>query len=326
MAVFEQSFINDMHRKYRRLSPFQRPLVANVALDDQRAEERARINGWVRRLAEEDQQKIVPQLRHPNHFLHTYGEVAAAQPLIDAGCELHYEEPVDGVIPKWSCLLGDEVFMCDVFTAGLPDATYLNSVMQLAGRLSAIPQPYLVRLDAPPDFALDPPEQKKVCAAVAAWLAAGVDTGDDWSDANCTVSVLGPARDRVEVVITDDAYIVPKPETIAATMHERSKMFAAAATPLLIAVVKHPRAEADVVVFQEGVLGTASYRRVERTDGRLVSALWRQAGGGFDRTPELSAALWLHPYRPGGSDRLLLTNPEATRPLPERLVLHLDSA
>lgn len=65
---------------------------------------------------------------------------------------------------------------------------------------------------------------------------------------------------------------------------------------------------------------------LELSDGTIAGGTVRDSGGAFDSRPELSAAFWFNPFALGRTDQLLITNPQAVRPLQESLIATLAAS
>lgn len=324
--VFTPDFIAQIRRKYDRLPEYQRPLVAKIATDARRAEDRERIELWLARVREDDVRKLVALLRDRGHFLHTYHELAFVQRVLARGWTAEYERRYDvggrQLTPDWTITLGGVEVICDVFTGGLIEhhGRSEEAIRELIGRLSALEFPHLVRLNVPNGFDLSARDQKQMCVAFATWLGGGVATGSVWHDNNCTITIVGPSHGKVEVIATDGMHTVPTATSITSNFREKAKKYGVLELPLLVAAVRHPDAEASEEMFSDSVLGEEVFRSIQLPDGSFVEGIDHEGGGAFDGRPELSAAYWLDPYAVGRNDQLLITNPTATRPLPERLI------
>lgn len=328
--IFTPEFVANMRRKYDRFPEFQRPLVAKIATETYREDDRALVESWIARLDPSDVAKLAPLLRKPRHFLHTYGELAIAQLLLDAQCVVTYERRFkvgdQSLTPDWTIQYGEVTIICDVFTAGLLDdrGVVESATRQLIGRLSRIQQPFQVRLDIPHGFALPPAEQKLFCAAFNEWLRSDIGIGSIWRRNECRIEITGVSAEHVTVVATDAMHIVPPATSITENLREKAKKYGVLGLPLLLAAVKHPDAEADQEMFSDCVLGELVYRSVQLPDGSITGGTCHERGGAFDGRSELSAAYWLNPYSIGRLDRMLIANPESVRQLPRALISSLD--
>jgi hypothetical protein len=113
---------------------------------------------------------------------------------------------------------------------------------------------------------------------------------------------------------------VVTPGSVAANFDLKAKRYGVLQLPLIVAAVKHPRAEIADIDVEDVLLGQLAYVSGETADGRIVGATRRLPGGVLSARPAISAALWIYPYSLPTPRVQVWVNVTAMYPLPPDLV------
>jgi len=329
MTVFDPTYLSDLERRWRGRPEGDWPLVARIALQDFRANDRQVIERCVANLHPDDHPKMIRQLQ--NQIVTTYGELLAAQVLINAGFEPRYEPTLrteSGVLtPDW-CIGGSEPFICDVFTAGLEKSHDMHetALREIEERLLAIPAPYFMAVEMANAAKIDAGGRKKLANEVASWLSTTPAVGEARSFGDMHVEILVIGGDHVDVMTREQMQIIQTPASIFENFDEKAKKYASVGQPLLVIAVKHHRANIDAIDVEDVVLGTSAYVSRETPSGKVVGRSERLHDGVFEKRPGLSAAMFIAPHKQPEPEVRIWSNPLATSPLPVQTLERLAQA
>ena len=330
MNVFTPQYLEVVARRWESRTERDWPLIVRIALQNDRADDRDRIEAYVAELDPADRPKMTRNLQSDKQFIMTYGELLIGHVLVAAGLAPRYEPELrlsGGVCtPDWY-IDGPDPIVCDVFTAGLPqrrdaDETSLRDIeARLAeARLAAIPGGYMVSLEVENAASLDPRARKELAVAVQRWLASGVQKGDAIRIGPATLEVLHVGGRRLDVVTTESIHIVETPAKLAENFEEKAKKYARLGFPVIAAAVKHYRAEINRADVEDVLLGQLAYVSRETISGQIVGGTERLDDGVFAARPELSAAMWLEPYHLPQRVFGVWGNPAACKPVPDKML------
>jgi hypothetical protein len=301
MVVFTSEYREGVARRWESRPEKDWPLVARIALQNDQADDRDRIEAYVAELDSADRPKLTRNLQSEKQFITTYGELLIGHVLAAAGLTPRYEPELrlsDGVCtPDWY-IDGAGPIVCDVFTAGLPQRRDADetSLRDIEARLAVIPAGYMVSLEVENASSLDPRARKDLATAVQRWLASGVQKGDVTRIGSATLEVLHVGGRRLNIVTTESIHIVETPAKLAEKFEEKAKKYARLGLPVIGAAVKQYRAEINRVDVEDVLLGQLAYVSYEMSSGQIVGRTERLDNGVFAARPELSAAMWLEPY------------------------------
>jgi hypothetical protein len=123
VIVFTPEFVSSVTKRWALVADSGRPLIAKIAVDDDRDDDRQRIERWTSRLHVDDRATMAKRLQSKDQFITAYGELMTAQVLMNAGLMVRYEREFrtgDQLLtPDWSSATPS--IICDSFTAGLRD-------------------------------------------------------------------------------------------------------------------------------------------------------------------------------------------------------------
>ncbi|HWJ41600.1 MAG TPA: hypothetical protein VNT29_10710, partial [Candidatus Limnocylindrales bacterium] len=260
------------------------------------------------------------------------GELHVGHDLLRTGCTIRYDDKyqVDGglLTPDWTAVFDGKTFVCDAFTAGLLDErkAFEDHVTALSARLSKIEAPYFVKVEVAAEAGFTEAERKRITQEFSNAVRRGMAMGTVWRDDGCTIEILGPTADHIEVMTLDPMHLVRTPVSISDTILEKSKKYAALGLPILVAAIPHPRAETNLVMFEDIIRGELIYKSIQMPDGRIIEGIARRTGGVLERRPELSAAMWRNPYTTHPEKAFaMFENDRVVHPLPRSFVERLRS-
>ena len=329
MTVFDSSYISDLERRWRRRPESDWPLEVGIALQDFRDDDRRLIERCVAALHPDDQPKMIRQLR--NQFVTTYGELRAAQALIDAGFQPRYEPSLPtetGVLtPDWY-VSGRDTFVCDVFTAGLEKGHNIHetALRELEARLIAIPAPYFVAIEMANAASVDSGGRKKLANDVAQWLSSDRVAGETTSFGQLPVEVLAKGENHVDVLTMEPMQIIETPASIYENFDEKAKKYAPLGLPLLVIAVKHHRSKIDAIDVEDVVRGKLTFVSGTTKSGQVAERWERRPGGVFEKRRSLSAAMFVAPHKRPDPGLQIWPNPNADSPLPHEVLDRLSHA
>lgn len=297
MTVFDTAVTDRLTRRWASQPERDWPTLVRVALLDHRAEDREMIEAYVDRLHPDDRARFVTNLLNEKQFLATLGELVVGEAFARAGERPRYEPEIStqsGVCtPDW-LLVGPETIACDVFTAGLQrtiDADQ-TSLRELEERLTSIREPYVLKLEVDRASELTPRDRKHIALAVARWLSSRPAIATCRVFAAARFEVMSTGGNYVSVITADPMHIVETPSSVRRNFIEKAKKYGVLNVPLIVAAVKHNRAELESIDVENVLFGEEVY--VSRSSG--VAGIARLPGGVFPTCPELSAAMWLEPF------------------------------
>jgi hypothetical protein len=327
--VFSQTYIAELQRRWSATPPNGRPLIARIALEDHRQDDRERIEKYIRRLHPDDVPKMTSLLR--NQFETTYGELIVAQVMMNAGFSPRYEPAVrwaaGTLTPDWF-MGGCSPWVCDAFTAGLTEDrnAHETSLREIEARLKAIRAPYTVKLEIVDATIFDSRSRKHFALEVQRWLETRPSVGDSivLGDAQIEVTVLG--GNHVDVITIEPMHIIVTPASLAKNFEAKAKRYAPLNRPVVAAAVKHFRAEIDTVDVEDVLLGTLAYVSAETPTGKIVGRTQRLNDGVFAQRLDLSGAIWINPYRLTQPVVRFWSNPAARWELPDGALKRLAVA
>lgn len=94
--MFTTEYVAGLTERWSAVSEGAQPIIARIALDPERIEDRARIEQWVARLHPQDRPTMAALLQKEDRFITAYGELVTAQVLMNAGLSLRYRAGVKG--------------------------------------------------------------------------------------------------------------------------------------------------------------------------------------------------------------------------------------
>lgn len=317
--LFTSVYFDELQRRWLETPPHGRPLIARIALDDHRQDDRERIERFIERLHPDDAPRMASLLR--SQFEATYGELIVAQVMINAGFSPRYEPSVrwaGGVLtPDWF-IGGCAPWVCDAFTAGLTDDrnAHETALREIEARLTGIAAPYTVRLEIADAAGLDSRLRKQFALKAQRWLDTRPSVGDSIviGDARIEVAVAGGTH--VDVMTIEPMHIVVTPSSLAKNFEAKAKRYAPLNLPVVAAAVVHFRAEIDTVDVEDVLFGTLAYVSGENSTGKIVGRTQRLNDGVFAKRPDLSGAIWINPYRLTQPVVRFWSNPAARWQLP----------
>jgi hypothetical protein len=331
MEVFSESYIDKQQQRWGTRKERDWPLVTKIALQQHRTDDRDRIEMYVSALHPDDRQRIANQLRNENQFITAYGELIVGRILISAGLTPRYEpriETLSGyVTPDWY-VEGSSPLVCDVFTAGLEkirdaDETALR---ELEDRLSDGTTGCMIGIELPNAAAIDAGQRKRLAAEVHEWLASTPRIGSRKAFASLTVELMAIGGGRLDVVTIDPMHMVVTPESIADNFDAKVKKYGFLGFPLLVAAVKHHRAQIDVTDIEDVLRGSLAYVSGQTASGRIIGKTTRLADGVFEKRPSLSGAIYVEPHKSPAPTIRTWLNPSATAELAADAFARLNAA
>lgn len=320
MTVFTPDYISTLRDKWESRAEHEWPLIARIALLEDRCDDRALIEECVAQLDPADQPKITHNLRLPKQFLTTFGELLIGDILVRAGTFPRYELSLNASsgprTPDWLIETPTRV-VCDVFTAGQDEDrnAHETSLAELEARLKCIQRSYFLRLEVSNADELDAGDRKTIAIAVENWLSTNPPEGEIFAIGSATVEVMVRGGEQVTIVRTEAMHIVEAPANVAENFADKAKRYGQLELPLIVAAVKANLAELDEYDVKNVLFG----REVIVAPRSGKSRLTRRPDGIFHLRQQVSGAIWLEPFRIPP----VLTaweNPEAVRPLPNGLL------
>ena len=331
MLVFTSDYVERLRERWKSRKERDWPLIVRIALQDRRQDDRDRIEAYVDRLHPDDHAKIIRSLQSEKQFGTAFGELIVGQLLGNVGLAPRYEPELVTAAgkrtPDWY-VGGSFPFVCDVFTAGLPQERDADekSLREIEARLSEIRAAYTVRLEVPSAGDLDAGGRRNVASRTAQWLATKPQKGESIVIGNAIVEVMLLGGVHVVVIPTEPMHVVETPTKLRENFEEKTKRYAPLGFPVIAAAVKHPLAETDAIEVEDVLLGQIAIVSRETTSGRIVSRTERLPNGIFASRPELSAAVWIEPHHLPEPVVQMWNNPAANKPIPENLLRLLTAA
>src|SRR5262245_27273828 len=99
--VFTPEWTAKQHRKYGGRPPYDRPRLYDFWTSEAHQPARTILEGWVDALPPEGREEVIPRLRDPRLFEHTYNEMAVGNSLRRMGHVVDHEVEMDGLTPDW---------------------------------------------------------------------------------------------------------------------------------------------------------------------------------------------------------------------------------
>lgn len=184
----------------------------------------------------------------------------------------------------------------------------------------------MIRIEIADASGLDARDRKLLVTEVASWLATGPIAGEKWYGSGMLVEMMVVGGRRLDLLVSDPIHLVETPASVADNFASKAKRYGVLQLPLIVAAVKHPRAEIDDIDVENVVLGKEVIVSGETADGRIVSGIRRQTDGVLATRPEISAALWIYPYSLPAPRVKVWPNPAAWLPLSQELTEALATA
>jgi hypothetical protein len=88
-----------------------------------------------------------------------------------------------------------------------------------------------------------------------------------------TVELLSVGGNRLSVITLDPMHIVDAPDSIAENFDDKVKKYGSLGLPLLVAAVKHHRAEINETDIEDVLLGSFAYVSKQTTSGHVGYSL-----------------------------------------------------
>lgn len=301
MTVFTSEYVAAATRRWSATPESGQPLVARIAMDPDRQDDRDRIEAWVARVHSDDQSAIAARLQSKDHFLTAYGELMTAQVLMNAGFAPRYEPRLSAngrlLTPDW-VMDGEPKVICDAFTAGCTEDRdgHETSLREIEDRLKKLPQKGMIRVEIADAAVFDAGERKRLVGEISAWLATCPGTGEYWNGDEMLVEMMVVGGNRLDIIVSDPIHQIVTPASVASNFDAKAKRYGCLELPLIVVAVKHPSAEIADDDVEDVVLGELAYVSRETIDGRIVGRTERLPGGVLELRPEISAAMWIYPY------------------------------
>lgn len=302
MHVFTPTYLHRLGARWSARAEQDWPLIARIALHDDRKDDRDRIEAYVSRLHIADQPKMVRNLQSEKQFITAYGELLIGELLANAGMTPRYEPELRtaaGICtPDWY-LDGCDPIVLDVFTAGLQQQRDADetSLREIESRFAAVRAGYMISLEVENAASVDSRGRKDLVRRAAEWLSLPRRKGDTVRIGAAMLEVLFVGGTRLDVITTESIHIITTPAKLAENFEEKAKRYAPLGFPVIAGAVKHHRAEIKATDVEDVLFGQLAYVSRETVTGRIVGQTERLADGVFARRPELSAAIWMEPYR-----------------------------
>jgi hypothetical protein len=331
MHVFTPTYLHRLGARWSARAEQDWPLIARIALHDYRKDDRDRIEAYVSRLHIADQPKMVRNLQSEKQFITAYGELLIGELLANAGMTPRYEPELRtaaGIYtPDWY-LDGCDPIVLDVFTAGLKQQRDADetSLREIESRFAAVRAGYMISLEVENAASLDSRGRKDLVRRAAEWLSLPRRKGDTVRIGAAMLEVLFVGGTRLDVITTESIHTITAPAMLAENFEEKAKRYAPLGFPVIAGAVKHHRAEIKATIVEDVLFGQLAYVSRETVTGRIVGQTERLPDGVFARRPELSAAIWMEPYRLPEPLIRVWCNPLATRQVPPALVTRLTAA
>ncbi|MBV9493152.1 MAG: hypothetical protein JOZ54_02815, partial [Acidobacteria bacterium] len=138
-----------------------------------------------------------------------------------------------------------------------------------------------------------------------------------------TLEVLDIGGARVDVLTSEAVHIVETPAKLAENFEEKAKKYAPLGHPVLAAAVKHYRAEINVTDVEDILFGELAYVSRQTMSGEIIGRTERLPDGVFAAQPELSAAIWLEPYRLPQPLLAVWENPARCNRIPDQVLTRI---
>lgn len=172
--MFEETFTEELQRRYGSRPRSQHPEMYIVATAPDREEQRAWISAAVGLVPLPGRLKLITRLQTARGFLTAYHELAVAAVLQDAGLVPEYETTITGVTPDWF-VPGHPQLLVEVWTRQLPDPIRVatDRWRPLRDRVHTIPVPVGLHIISPAREVLSPPDAatgKRIVAQLQRWL------------------------------------------------------------------------------------------------------------------------------------------------------------
>ena len=311
MVFFTSDRIEKLQKRYGHLSPARRPFLAKVALDEEYLDVRDQVEGGLGAYS-----LLIAtswsRISNPTQFLHTLHELQVGVLFSDLGFPPHYERPFESesgeITPDWVIGVEADEVLCDVFTAeGTRVRKNQNDELQkLVERLQRLNPPRFLILEYDQDMKLDVASAKDVAREVQEWLRSGGPTRPLQING---FKITDEGQSEVtDVLLYEECSPSEVSNQIRSNFTDKAKKYGSLQRPLIITGVKYSGAELPSGIIDDLLWGGQYYRF--GTPG---------AGGQFHRRPdsvlshrpELSAAIWMNPYRVNGSGLKIVRNREA---------------
>jgi hypothetical protein len=327
MHIFTDEFLLEQRKRWESRPEHEWPLISIFALRPDRANDRSRIEGYVEALHPGDQPAVAALLRNERQFVTTYGELLVAQLLIGSGLAPRYEQRFStesgNVTPDWYV---EDVLICEVFTAGLEKSRDAdeNALRDLVGRLKRVNIGCTIAITMPNPASTDAGTRKQLAAAVHRWLVDNPAVGSREAFGTLNVDILARCGRRVDVVIIEPMHVVVTPDSLKDNFEEKEKKYAGIGLPLIVAAVKHHRAEIDDVDIEDVIAGQQGRVIGVTPSGQPVPILTRLPHGLFETRTSLSAAIYIDPYADPAARVHVWANSQAKTAAPTSLLARMQ--
>lgn len=274
---------------------------------------------------------MAARLQSKDHFITAYGELMTAQVLMNAGLTIRYEPNLMAngkpLTPDWVAE-GSPTIICDAFTAGCADDrdSHETSLRDIEERLKRLPYPGMIRFEIADAATLDAGGRKRLVGEISSWLGTRPSAGDCWYRDDVLVEMMVVGGKRLDILVSDPMHQIVTPASVAENFESKAKRYGVLQHPLIVAAVKHPRAEIDDDDVEDVLLGQLAHVSGQTDDGRIVGATRRLPGGVLHARPEISAALWIYPYSLPTPRVQVWANDTARYPVSEDLIEALSKA
>lgn len=330
MCVFSEEWVQQIKKRYERCEDFQRPPLRVVATDPKLQPMRDQIESWVKNLSEEQQKKVIQNLRSTENFLHTYHELVVGSLLKDFEFLPEYEKDLNGQTPDWyvSTEENDPPFIVEVFTSNVSDTQRGDELQtrDLQGRLRQIPLDFGLHISLNDEIVeLTPRLNKKIANDIRKWLIQNNPSVEvELNLEELTAKVI--SRDRGYTGVQYAGFskgfgVNPKPlrKNIEDKVAKYKMLIASIKMPLVIAVVADfltgfGSDELKDVLFGQEVFNVTFNKKTMEHVNQTVS---QKNNGLFLEKPLLSAAIWIWQEYFSEWKMKTFVNPIAQNPLSE---------
>lgn len=319
--VFTEDWIDTLRGRYQRA--LLKPPLYYVALEHANESVREQIEEWVTRLPDEVRNRVISLLRNPDHFVHTYHELAVGSSFERYGYRAYYEPNLEGQTPDWLVETDDKAsrFLVEVFTADptAGDQAQARQLDELTNRLERIEIPVaLILMVRGNDVTLNSGISKEIARQVKEWLVSEPSVGKTLEVKGIKFEILNynPNYSKLQLAISVPATWVKK-DSLRTNIQKKIAKYKRLGMLIVVAVVPDFYTGLDLDDLDDVLLGQETVRVAFDKDTMevLSQVTARRSDGLFDQLPELSAVMWVCHRERGKWGYRVIRNPSAARPL-----------